>query len=108
MKSFTTPEYIEPIITHFKAFYTPIKDKAILTALNCDVLLKNNHSGDYKAIRNRDCFYVYCTPVKDVYNAIQDFANYASTYEGELDQWMYDEQERLQNTIKNRLIELYA
>lgn len=108
MKDFTTADYINPIIGYFKAFYTPVKDKKILEALNCTVLLKKNRVNEYKAIRAKQPLYTYNPAVKELYAEIADYAEYASTEPGELDEWMYNEEERVQETIRDRLIEIYA
>ena len=108
MKDFTTKEYIDPIIAQVKAFYTPIKDPVILKALNCTVLLKNNHTRDYKAVRKQDYFFLYNPAIKDLYAEVKDYANYASTEPGELDTWEIQEKDRIQETIRDRIIEIYA
>lgn len=108
MKDFTTNEYIDPVITYFKALYTPIKDAKVLECLNCTVLLKYNHANNYKAIRKGEAFYTLCQPVKDLYQEVRDYAEYASTEPEELDEWRYREEQRIQHTIRDRLIEIYA
>lgn len=108
MKDFTTPDHINPIIGYFKAFYTPVKDKRTLEALNCTVLLKRAKLNEYKAIRANDAFYAYNIAVKELYSEVEDYADYASTEPGELDQWRYNEESRIQTAIRDRLIEVYG
>jgi len=108
MKQFTTNEYIDPIIAEVKAFYTPIKDPVVLKALNCNVLLQKNRTRDCKAIRSNDYFFIYTPSVKELYAEVKDFAEYASTEPGELDKWEMQEMDRIQKTIRDRLIEIYA
>ena len=108
MKDFTTTDYIEPIIGYFKAFYTPVRDKKTLEALNCTVLLKRARVNEYKAIRANEAFYAYNSPVKELYAEVEDYAEYASTEPGELDQWRYNEEKRIQTAIRDRLIEVFA
>lgn len=108
MKDFTTADYINPIIGYFKAFYTPVKDRRTLEALNCTVLLKKNRVNEYKAIRANEPLYTFNNPVKELYAEVADYAEYASTEPGELDEWRYNEEERIQAAIRDRLIEIYA
>lgn len=108
MKSFTTAEYIDPIITYFMALYTPIKDKKVLEALHCNVLLQSNHSNNAYAIRRDNPFYCSNHITRELYKELSDYAESASTYDGELDGWRYAEQDRIQHTIRDRLIDVFS
>lgn len=109
MKDFTTAEYVDPVLDWFREKYNPVTDNVTLVSdtLHCELLLKGKHSNDYKAVRKNDVFFVYCPPVKKVYEEIKEFAEMASTYDGELDDWKWEEQQRFQNAIRDRLLEIY-
>ena len=107
MKDFTKYEYIEPIINIYRALYTPIKDKSVLNALHCDVLLQSNHSRNAIAVRHDDCFYG-STGTKDLFAEVAEYAESASTYDGELSDWEWQEKDRIQLAIRDRLIEVFA
>ena len=107
MKDFTKQEYIEPIISIYRALYTPIKDKSVLNALHCDVLLQSHYSKNAIAVRHDDCFYG-STGIKDLYAEVTEYAKSASTYDGELSDWEWQEKDRIQLAIRDRLIEAFA
>jgi hypothetical protein len=106
MKDFTTAEYIDPVIAVFKALYHPITDKSVCDALNCDLVMQSNHSRNAFCVRAGEPFYT--SVANDVYKQIKDYAEYASTEDGELDGWGWNEQQRVQHKIRDRLIEIYT
>lgn len=110
MKEFTTPEYITPIIGEINAFYTPIIDKTVNAALNCNMLLQSNHTKNALVIRAGQPFYYYAgsPTTKELYRELKSYAEAAETYPGELDRWMWDEKTRIQNAIRDAILAKYA
>ena len=108
MKDFTTPEYIDPVIAYFSALYTPVTDKRVMNALHCDLLMQSNHSRNAYVLRAGEPFYTSVHPVREIYNEIHEYAEYASTEDGELDEWSWNEQTRVNAAIRDRLIAKYA
>lgn len=109
MKDFTTPEYINPILAEIRALYTPIIDKAVNAALNCDMLLQSNHTRNAYTIRAGESFYYYSTSAatKALYKELSEYAKAAETEPGELDTWTYYEEKRIQNAIRDAIIKEY-
>ena len=107
MKDFTSQAFINPIIDEIKIEYTANKNKRTLHALNCDVLLEGKKRNCH-AVRANQPFHIFTAKVKELYKQVADYSEYASTYSGELDVWRYNEQERIQHAIRDRLIEIYA
>lgn len=110
MKDFTTPDYINPVMGELRAFYTPVTDNAVLRALNCNLIMQSNHTRNALVVRAGQPFYYYSTSpaMKQIYKDIEDYANYASTEDGELDEWQWSEKQRVQAAIRDRLIAKYA
>ena len=92
MKDFTTEEYIKPVLGWFRAMYYPITDEVVLKALHCDLLLQRNNSRNAIAVRKDEVFYTSCPPANEVYDEIKRFAEVASTEDGELDDWAWQEE----------------
>lgn len=106
MKDFTTPEYITPIINEISALFTPITDRVITTALHCDLLLQNNHSRNAYAITAGEPFYYRGT--KALLQELKSYAETAATEAGELDAWMYREESRIHEAIRDTLLATYT
>lgn len=111
MKSFTTPEYIKPVIEAIKSAYTIITDPQTkiyfdTTTNKCSLVIawttENRFQGIYKSMPMD-----YMPEFKKAYAAIDQFADMASTYPGELDQWSIYEKLRFNEAVKQSLIELY-
>jgi len=109
MKDFTTSEFLNPILTEIKAFYTPIIDKTVNAALNCDMLLQSNHTRNAYIIRTGESFYYYSTSpaTKTLYKELDEYTKAAETEPGELDAWKYAEEKRIQNAIRDAIIKEY-
>lgn len=110
MKTFSTPEYITPIINVISALYDAITDPVVCSALHCDLLLQSHHSRNALAVRRDQPFYFgsSCGLVKELYNDIKDYSETASTYDGELDSWRYAEEQRVQHAIRDALLAKYV
>ena len=110
MKTFTTPEYITPIIEEIKTTHTASYSPATLAALNCIVLLKKNRSRDALALRTpkKGGFFYWSETVKALYKDLESWTQAAETEPGELDRYMYTEHKRIQEAIRAALIETYS
>ena len=110
MKTFTTPDYINPIIEEIKTTYTASYSPATLAALDCIALLKKNKSRDALALRTSDrCFYYSEGPaIRALYKTVAEWTKAAETYPGELDLWEVREHKRIQEAIRAALIETYT
>lgn len=107
MKDFTTTEFIKPIIEEFTSVYKNITTDYYKKHLNCDLLFeKGKHNAT--AVRRNQAFHYYGKSVIELEKKIRDFAKCAETYEGELDKWEWNEEERVQNAIRDELLKLYA
>ena len=111
MKSFTTPEYIKPVIEAIKSAYTIITDPQTkiyfdTIANKCSLIIawttENKFKGIYKGLPLD-----YMPEFKKAYAAIDQYAECASTYPGELDEWSDREKLRFNEAVKQSLIELY-
>lgn len=111
MKAFNTPEYIKPVIQAIKETYKIITDKHIKVYFDtienkCSLVIawtdENKFRGIYKGLPLD-----YLPEFKKVYAKIDNFAEAASTYPGELDEWSDREKLRFNETVKQSLIELY-
>lgn len=111
MKDFTTKEYIKPIIDEIKRKYTPAKaSKAALDCLHCIAILKRNGTRECIALRPGEPFFIWqhIETVKELYSTLQSWTEAAETEPGELDAWMYREEDRIQAAIRDALIyEIY-
>ena len=109
MKDFTTLEYITPIIEEIKAAYTPEYSPAVLSALDCIVILNKKRSRNSLAIRTPDKggFYYSSPATRKVYKALAEYAASAETEPGELDRWTWKEHTRIQEAIRAALIKEY-
>ena len=109
MKDYTTPEFINPILNEIKALYTPIIDKTVNAALNCDLLMQSNHTRNAYIIRAGAPFYYYSTSpaTKALYKELDEYTKAAETEPGELDTWKYAEEKRIQNAIRDAIIKEY-
>ena len=111
MKSFTTPEYIGPIIDEIGRNYTPITDAAALKSLDCVVLLQKKKSRDCIAVRTPDKgTFIYCSShqARRILSDLDAWAEAAETYTGELDGWKWNEQKRIMEAIRKAIIESYT
>lgn len=110
MKSFTTPEYINPILEEIRRSYTPQYNKKSLAALDCVVLLQKRKGRDCIALRtpNKGAFYYYSDTVKSLFSEVRSYAEAAETYAGELDTWRFQEQQRIMEAVRAALLEEYT
>lgn len=108
MKDFTTSEYLNPVMAFIDALYTPVFDECAKYVLNADVLLKSNHSRNVIRIAAGEPLNFPVIHSLDVFRDIEEYAGYAATYDGELDRWLYNEQNRVMDAVRDRIIEKYG
>lgn len=107
MKDFTKEKYIKPITDEIKRKYSPVKaSKAALDCLHCIAIIKRNGTREYIALRPGEPFFIWehIETVKELYKALQSWTEAAETEPGELDSWMYREEDRIQAAIRDALI----
>lgn len=108
MKAFYTPEHITPIIAEINAFYKPITDRVVMRALNCDLLLQSNTTRNAYTVRAGQPFYYNRGAVKELMQEVRDYAKTAETEPGELDDWTWNEQNRIMCAIRDALLKKYT
>ena len=109
MKSFTTPEYIKPVIEAINANYQLITDPQIklyfdMVANKCSFVIGWNTENRFKGVY-RNIPLDYFPEFKKAYQEIDQFAEAASTYPGELDRWSDNEKLRFNEAVKVALID---
>lgn len=110
MKDYTEYKYIEPIIKEIKSIYTAITEPDILNYFNtafekCKMILSfNNQYMPLYARADMPTFIKTPQSLKSLYQDVNEYSYYASTYEGELDNWSDREKNRILEAVKRELI----
>lgn len=109
MKSFTTPEYIKPVIEAISTNYILITDPQTKVYFNtnankCSFVIGWNTENRFKGVY-KNIPLDYFPEFKKAYQEIDQFAEAASTYPGELDRWSDYEKLRFNEAVKIALID---
>lgn len=102
MRDYTTNGHINPVIEEITEKY--YIETAYNKYLDCDLLLKSASTNDAYIVRKSNDFYLNIKSIKQLIKDINDYANYAATYEGELYLWSLREINRALNAIRDTLI----
>ena len=110
MKAFYTPEHIAPIMDEIRRTWKPTGSKAAREYLHCEALLQKRGGRDFMAIRipERGGFYYTGPAARQLIKELAEWTKAAETEPGELDRWLYQEEQRIMEAIRAALIDEYS
>lgn len=98
-------DFAEPIANEILALYPERASDLAEKTLGGFIIEKTNSRDCYIIRENENVHFFNIVPkAKELWNAINDWAGKASTYEGELDWWMYKEEQRVHNLARDIII----
>ena len=110
MIHYTAPAYIEPITAEILNNYSIINDETARRCLDCIAILQHKHSRNALILRAGAAFYYTgngkSEAIKALYTDLNDYTRAAETEPGDLDKWKYNEQQRIQDAIRDNLIKI--
>ena len=110
MKAFYAPEYIKPVLDEIRILYKPTGSPAAFKALRCKAILQKRTGRDCIAIREPDegGFYYSGPAMRELLKAAQEWSEAAETEPGELESWLYQEERRIMEAVRQALINEYG
>ena len=105
MIDFSSIEYIAPVIEEIKGKYYIENDSTIKKYFNCDLLLHHANSNNCIIVRHTDDFYISgIHALNKLLMQLTDYVIKVQTYTGELDDYEKNQEKKIYNAIRDKLI----